>query len=253
MADDRWDESRDLWGRERRQERERERRDRDDYARTEDQGAQYGARRGGAPGEGYRPFGDSGPIYTAGSGYTGEGRPYGRSGRFDELSPEYRSFEAGQRRIHRGDYDRDAYVPNPRDGRGDEARNWWERTQDEVSSWFGDENARRRREWDERRDGVHDIEQGQHRGKGPKGYRRSDARMADDISDHLTDDPYVDASDIEVAVKDGEATLSGTVTRREDKRRAEDLAEAVSGVSHVQNNLRVRRDDDAPRPGDARF
>ncbi len=241
MADDRWDESRGLWGRERQQERERERRYRDDYVRTEDQGVQYGARRSG---EGYRPSSDSGPIY--GSGYANEGRPYGRSGRFDELSPEYRSFEAGQQRVHRGDYDREAYVPNPRDGRGEEARGWWERTQDEVSSWFGDEHARRRREWDERRDETHAIEQGEHRGKGPKGYRRSDARMAEDISDRLTDDRYVDASDIEVSVKDGEATLSGTVTRREDKRRAEDLAEAVSGVSHVQNNLRVRRDDATP-------
>ena len=37
-----------------------------------------------------------------------------------------------------------------------------------------------------------------------------------------------------------EVTLAGTVSRREDKRRAEDIAEAVSGVTHVQNNLRVQ-------------
>jgi osmotically-inducible protein OsmY len=34
-------------------------------------------------------------------------------------------------------------------------------------------------------------------------------------------------------------TLSGRVRTREDKRRAEDLAERVSGVTHVQNNLRA--------------
>ena len=56
----------------------------------------------------------------------------------------------------------------------------------------------------------------------------------------LTDDPLVDASDIEVAVQDREVTLSGHVASRYEKRRAEDIVEAVSGVSHVQNNLRVR-------------
>ena len=34
-------------------------------------------------------------------------------------------------------------------------------------------------------------------------------------------------------------TLSGTVNSREEKRRAEDLSERVSGVKDVSNNLRV--------------
>ena len=79
-----------------------------------------------------------------------------------------------------------------------------------------------------------------HRGRGPRDYRRSDARILDDVSLRLTDDPLVDASDIEVAVRDCEVTLSGAVASRYEKRRAEDIAEAVSGVSFVQNNLRVR-------------
>jgi len=33
--------------------------------------------------------------------------------------------------------------------------------------------------------------------------------------------------------------LSGTVENREAKRRAEDIAESVSGVSNVQNQLKV--------------
>ena len=37
----------------------------------------------------------------------------------------------------------------------------------------------------------------------------------------------------------GEITLNGTVASRDQKRRAEDLVEDVSGVKHVQNNLRV--------------
>ena len=37
----------------------------------------------------------------------------------------------------------------------------------------------------------------------------------------------------------GEVTLDGTVPSREQKRRAEDLIDSLSGVKHVQNNLRV--------------
>ena len=51
---------------------------------------------------------------------------------------------------------------------------------------------------------------------------------------------WLDASDIEVQVSSGEVTLTGQVNSREEKRRAEDVAEAISGVKHVQNNLRVK-------------
>jgi hypothetical protein len=78
-----------------------------------------------------------------------------------------------------------------------------------------------------------------HRGKGPKGYARSDERIREDISDHLTQDYLVDATNIEVAVVECECTLNGTVGTRDEKRRAEDIAERVMGVKHVQNNLRV--------------
>jgi hypothetical protein len=78
-----------------------------------------------------------------------------------------------------------------------------------------------------------------HRGKGPKGYKRSDERIREDISDHLTQDYLVDATLIEVIVLDSECTLNGTVPTRDEKRRAEDIAERIMGVRHVQNNLRV--------------
>jgi len=81
---------------------------------------------------------------------------------------------------------------------------------------------------------------GQHRGRGPKGYQRSDERIREDVCERLTDDSFIDASDIEVEVKGREVTLSGTVASRGLRRRAEDLAEMASGVTHVQNNLRVR-------------
>ena len=54
-------------------------------------------------------------------------------------------------------------------------------------------------------------------------------------------------TDIEVTVRDREVTLDGTVDSRMAKRRAEDCADAVSGVEHVQNNLRVSRAADTAR------
>ena len=80
---------------------------------------------------------------------------------------------------------------------------------------------------------------GEYRGKGPRNYSRSDERIKEDINDRLSDDPFVDASDIDVTVSNGEVSLTGTVDHRSTKRRAEDLAEAVSGVKNVENRLRV--------------
>ena len=81
------------------------------------------------------------------------------------------------------------------------------------------------------------------RGRGPKGYQRSDERIYEDICERLT---YadVDAANIEVKVAGGEVTLSGTVADRRDKRHAEYIAEEVSGVRDVHNNLRVFISDD---------
>jgi hypothetical protein len=64
------------------------------------------------------------------------------------------------------------------------------------------------------------------------------------VNDRLTDYDYLDASDIEVTVAQCVVTLDGSVDSRWAKRIAEDIAETVSGVSDVQNNLRVSRDAD---------
>lgn len=82
--------------------------------------------------------------------------------------------------------------------------------------------------------------QGQsHQGKGPKGYQRSDDRIRESVNDALEDDHGIDASDIEVQVQGGEVTLTGTVTDRMQKRRAEDVVESLRGVRDVHNQLRV--------------
>jgi hypothetical protein len=76
-------------------------------------------------------------------------------------------------------------------------------------------------------------------GRGPRNYRRTDERIHEDVCERFTEDPRVDAFDIEVRVKDGEVTLTGNVSSREQKRRAEDVALSVSGVRDVINELRI--------------
>jgi phage-related tail protein len=80
-----------------------------------------------------------------------------------------------------------------------------------------------------------------HAGRGPKGYRRSDERIEEDINEQLTRHPEIDATEIEVRVKGGEVTLMGTVDDRQSKRLAEDIVEQCSGVAEVHNQIRLNR------------
>jgi osmotically-inducible protein OsmY len=124
-------------------------------------------------------------------------------------------------------------------------RGFLERAGDTLAQWFGD-------------DGDYGRSDRGYRGKGPANYTRSDERIRDDANDRLTDDWHVDASRIEVIVENGEITLNGTVPSREQKRRAEDCVDGLSGVRNVQNNLRVEqnaawnRDEDLSRSDNVR-
>ena len=108
-------------------------------------------------------------------------------------------------------------------------RSWLNRAGDEVLSWMGDDYAARRRRHDE----------DSHRGKGPKNFKRTDDRIKEMINDSLTDDWQVDASDIEVSVSNGEVILTGYVNDRAQKRKAEDLVEGISGVTHIENRIKI--------------
>lgn len=81
--------------------------------------------------------------------------------------------------------------------------------------------------------------QNSHRGRGPKGYTRSDERIREEVCDALEYDDQIDASDIEVNVKEGVVTLSGQVNERYLKRQAEDCVERVRGVKDVINSIQV--------------
>lgn len=240
-----------------------------DYGRYEEEGRSY-PERFGRGGSNYRGEYGRPDIGRENNRDSYRGGQYERGGvRGDDSSDEYRGGYEGRSRAYgglreyggyRGGY---GYGDNPQGGASEKGggfgaytrdyernyggrsygaggyrgrdsnrdRGWWDRATDEVSSWFGDEDADRRRRMDE------------HRGRGPKNYSRSDERIREDVSDRLTDDPLVDASEIEVIVQGQEVTLSGTIPSRSQRRLAEDCVESVSGVKHVQNNLRVKERD----------
>jgi len=84
-------------------------------------------------------------------------------------------------------------------------------------------------------------------GRGPKGYRRSDERVKEEISDLLTSHHEVDPSEVEIKVSNCEVTLTGTVNSREEKRLIEDLVSQIQGVNDVTNQLHVQPSHDSSR------
>jgi hypothetical protein len=72
-------------------------------------------------------------------------------------------------------------------------------------------------------------------------FKRANERVREDICDKLTDDDYIDASDIDVVVDEGVVYLRGYVPDRPTKRSAEAVAESVRGVREVINELRIKR------------
>ena len=111
--------------------------------------------------------------------------------------------------------------------------------------WHGERERRRRREpeigWQigPGAGGAGDtaLVPGPHAGRGPRGWRRSDARIRDDVCQWMSDDSRLDAREIDVRVEDGDVTLEGRVEHPVARRLAEEIAAAVPGVRDVFNRL----------------
>ena len=71
------------------------------------------------------------------------------------------------------------------------------------------------------------------RGRGPKGWQRSDERIQEDLSVQLEQHRALDASDIEVKVQDGEVIRHHSIAT---KRPVEDIAERVPGEGGAESD-----------------
>jgi hypothetical protein len=203
----------------------------------------YGGRSAGwERGTGFGQGSVGGSYYDRGAGNYGATSPYGGTGSYGSAD-----------RFSGQSFDRD--------------RGWGFGTQEHGYGTYGVGRSGMDESWQNRDYGRQDVggyrggsddwrwnEQGRERtgggmmekvgrffGIGPKGYKRSDARIQEDVSDMLMDHPEIDATHIEVKVQDGEVTLEGIVEERRIKRLAEDVAENVRGVKEVHNRLRLQK------------
>ncbi|WP_408095942.1 BON domain-containing protein [Peredibacter sp. HCB2-198] len=164
------------------------------------------------------------------SNFSFDERGHEKRGRFSGLN------RFGEQRVHHDSYQDDQF------------RNDYDPTyEDEYGMRHPYEHGGRRNRWSD--DIRSEASRENHYGKGPKGYQRSDGRIFEDACEILLDNPEVDASEIEVKVKDQVITLEGEVISRHDKRLAEELIEDITGVVDVQNRLKVKQQTEGWIPG----
>jgi len=211
------------------------------------QGAMGGGTFGeiGARGSNYgRPYGQSESNQGRYGSYSGQGSRGLDQGRFageGRLTGSYERGPSGFAGRSFGERGFGSSIPDRSQGRGyGEGQSWENREREE--GWFG-ERDQSSSIGQQMRSMVGKVKRAF---KGPKGYKRSDERIREDVCDRLSQLDEIDPSDIEVSVQGGEVTLTGTVPSRHMKYIAEESADEVSGVDDVHNQLRVKREEQQP-------
>jgi hypothetical protein len=202
-------------------------------------GERYGQEGYGRQGRAYGP--ESGSMFGAGSGggerQGGEWRGnegYGRNlrdaggqgygGRQRETSASYGGSQSGSREDYRGGGAYGSGLPGEYGGQHHERGGWPSAGRSGQQPGFGADD---------------------HRGRGPKGYTRSDERLKEDVCERLTDDPHIDASDIHVEVEQGVVRLNGQVSDRWMKYHVEDVVDRCAGIKDIENRLGTQRRNEA--------
>ncbi len=176
--------------------------------------------------------------------------PYGGERR-NSRQPSGNDYFYGGMHSQRIDWESREFDNNPGDRREGMykrgGQDYMERARDTYG--YGDEWYRQDQDWNDQRSTrarpgfIESIKS--FFGVGPKGYKRSDERILEEVCEALARHPEVNASDIEVRVTDGHVTLSGTVENRLMKRQAEDAIAEVYGVEDVRVELSIPRKNSA--------
>jgi hypothetical protein len=204
------------------------------------------------------------PGYGSGSGQQRSyGGGYGQERGYGEGFGQQRGFTGGYGR-QGGGYGRSGQGYRPGGGAmdwdGGRGQDWSERDYGYMSEGRRDFDRGEQRQWGQWRPrsyqgsgfgvmGGYDrprgygelgeAAEGPYTGRGPRGYKRSDDRICEEVCERLMHLGQVDATGIDVNVEQGEVTLKGTVRDRWQKRMAEDAAEMVWGVKDVNNKLKT--------------
>jgi hypothetical protein len=171
----------------------------------------------------------SGGMYGGMSGGMGQGAYGGSYG-----SGGFGGYGGGQSGSRGGYEGRERW--GERDYGRDYGREWGREPWREGRRFGGEDQGPFERMGEKMKEGLRKLT-----GRGPKGYKRSDERIREDVSERIARSA-IDADDVEVRVESGVVTLTGFVQHRDDKRALEDIADDVFGVDEVQNQLRIRRE-----------
>lgn len=196
------------------------------------------------------------PRYPGSGAYDDERRsrhyentqPFGRMerGRWEQQHQDEHEHERISR--YRGQpsledvYAGQTYAYGTRNDYGRERERLVDRGQHRPRDYYREDVGDERHDWGQqlREAGQEMVRKVKRAFRGPKGYKRSDERIREDVSDRLSEQDSFDPSEIEVAVANGEVTLTGSVRHRHEKFLAEEISDDVSGVTDVHNQLRVR-------------
>ena len=77
--------------------------------------------------------------------------------------------------------------------------------------------------------------------RAPRGSKRSHERIREDICEELMHASDLDASGVEVAVREGVVVLAGKVPERSMKVRIEQIADRCAGGVEISNQIRVEQ------------
>ena len=201
--------------------------DQRDQQRGQDRGQDRGQRRESAPRE-HRHFGREGGggygVYDIG-GRGAEGYHRVANENYDDMlkgsgntnrpaTPRHEDYDYGTRHWGHGEY-------RGSDETGGRGRNKDEGFFERIGEQIGEKVGR-------------------FFGVGPKGYRRSDERIHEDVCETLQRHHEIDASEVEVTVKSGVVKLSGTVDERRTRRMIEDVIDHIPGIQDIENHLRTK-------------
>lgn len=93
----------------------------------------------------------------------------------------------------------------------------------------------------ELRPDLHPEIERQYQGRGPKGWKRSDERIKDEVCSALKHSLEVDASELEVDVKDHCVYMKGSLPTKGMRIVAEDLVGSVPGVEDVFTQIKIKK------------
>lgn len=196
------------------------------FGGAESQGYNSGYNQGGYQGGGFGGYGEQGQQRWGNEGFGSQGMPQGHTGGYGSQGYGQQSSQGGRS----GQWGQGHQGMDQQRGYGSQ------------SPYGGKQQPYPGQRYDEPQ------QRGPHRGKGPQGWQRSDERIKDMVCEVLTDDEHIDASNIDITVKQGEVTLTGSVPDRQTKRLAEDVVERVSGVKDVLNQIRVQGEQRKSEP-----